>query len=110
MHMSVPNRRGSLPQQVMHERRVIDDCRVCEASTSSQERCIRFDCDMLREKKKHEEGLPSEARSKRHTSSAEAVGKAVSPNKTVAANDERARSCEAACALPSDGVGEPWRR
>jgi hypothetical protein len=48
---------------------------------------------MLREKKKHEEGLPSEARSKRHTSSAEAVGKAVSPNKTVAANDERARSC-----------------
>ena len=30
--MSVPNRRGSLPQQVIHERRVIDDCRVCEAS------------------------------------------------------------------------------
>ena len=43
MNMSVPNRTGSLPQQVMHERRVIDDCRVCEASTSSQERCIRFD-------------------------------------------------------------------
>ena len=47
MHMSVPNRRGSLPQQVMHERRVIDDCRVCEASTSSQERCIRFDLSFL---------------------------------------------------------------